>query len=188
MCGVSPHFFHPTTWNVASLPRKKGSTDPDKGRKGKLVFYCLDAFDYPGLYGRRQGRIVEGSGHALPLGQSPVEKLDQFFAFGGVLLFFINEQPGDAGDRICLLSWRVDHRETEVVWNLRRGQSFGNRFERRGNKVAGRVLEVGERQFILARISQFDVTDGAGQLLDLTGNAFVALGAKTDRPFDGGVA
>ncbi len=56
------------------------------------------------------------------------------------------------------------------------------------NEIAGGVFHVGVGQFILVGVGQLHIADGAGQLFDLAGHAFVAFGAQPDaaRPVHGG--
>ena len=58
------------------------------------------------------------------------------------------------------------------------------RLERRGDVLAGLVLDVGEREAVLQRVGLLDVADGALGLLDRGGDALVALAAGAGRPLD----
>ena len=62
--------------------------------------------------------------------------------------------------------------------NLRRGQRRGDGIQRGRDEIARRVFYVGIRHLVLLGVGQFHIADGAGQLLDLAGDAFVALAAE----------
>ncbi len=53
--------------------------------------------------------------------------------------------------------------------------------------IAGRVLDLRDGHLVLRGVDQLDVAEGAGRLLDLAGDAFIALGAEAGGPFDGGI-
>src|ERR1035437_9115386 len=154
------------------------------GGGAKSVFYCLDPLQNALLDAFGQRRVVECCRHPFAFGQSPIQKFDQFFALGGVLLLFINQQPRRAGSRIRFLARRIEHRETEVIGDFRRGERRRDRIERGGDEIASRVLYIGVCHFVLFDINQFNIADGARHLFDLASDAFIALAAESNRPFD----
>src|SRR5437764_1366655 len=121
------------------------------------IFDCLDALQHTLLHSLRQRRVIERRRHAFTLGESPVEKLDQLFAFSRVLLLFVNQQPRRPRYWINLFAGWVDHGKSEVLRNLRRRECFGNRFKRRSDELARGVFYVRKCQFILASVSEFNI-------------------------------
>src|SRR5262245_3208503 len=85
-----------------------------------FLFDLLDGFFHLGNYVVRERRIGQCRGHLLPVGRHPAKKIVQNLSLVRILRRVGNQQPGKAGNRIGLLTWRIGNRDPEVGWHLRR--------------------------------------------------------------------
>src|SRR5579885_93829 len=144
--------------------RSSSGSPPQKYRGGgaKSSLNCVQQLHHALLHVFRQWRVIQLLRELLTVGDGPFQEGDQLLAAGGVLEMLINEHPACAGNGIGIVARRVDHRETEIVGNLCRGQRRADGFERRVKVVARRVFHLRVRHVILQGIGQFHVADGAG--------------------------
>src|SRR4051795_8044362 len=138
---------------------------------------------------RRERRVLEVRRDLLAVAERVVEPgLDELglaLADARLAHVLVNEQERGGGDRVRGRVRRVDGAEPQVGRHLQALAGGGRRVQRRGHVLAGRVLEVGEREVVLERVGLLDVAERAVVLLHACGDAVVALGACADRPLDG---
>src|SRR3954453_4610628 len=102
----------------------------------------------------------------------------------GLAHVLVDEQERARGDRVGLVAGRVDGAEAQVGRHLEAVAGRRGRLERRGDEVAGLVLEVGGVELVGQRVRLLDVADRAVVLLHAGRDAVVALGAGARRPLD----
>src|SRR3954471_2925389 len=136
----------------------------------------------------RQRRVLEFLRHALAIAERVVEEaLDQLrllLGQAGLAHVLVDEEERARGDRVGLIAGRVDRAEAQVVRHRQAVAGRRGRLQRRGDEVAGLVLQVREREAVRERIGLLDVADRAVVLLDAGRDAVVALGAGARRPLD----
>jgi hypothetical protein len=84
---------------------------------------------------------------SLAVVNSPPEKIDERFSLRGVSLIFVNENVGVTRDRIGRWTSSVGDRNAQILGRASRRRSGGcsNGFNRRFNKSASRIFDVGYR-------------------------------------------
>jgi len=124
-----------------------------------------------------QLRVEQVPGVLLTLVDCPPQEGRERLGLGAVLLFLINENPCESGDRVGLRVGRVGDGHPQVLGQLR---SFGS--GRRGvqaglDEVAGGVLHRRPSHVVLDGVGQFNVADRAPDLAYLPGHTLVSLPA-----------
>src|SRR3954453_13396763 len=102
----------------------------------------------------------------------------------GLAHVLVDEQERARGDRVGLVAGRVDRAEAQVTGDADAIAGGRGRLERRGDVVAGLVLDVGGREVVRERVRLLDVAHAAVVLLHAGRDAVVALGARARRPLD----
>src|SRR6266496_4517580 len=72
-----------------------------------LHFDLVDSLQNTLLKALRQGCVLKILGHLLAIFRGPLQKFDQLFALGRILLLLVNQQPRRACDWISVFAWRV---------------------------------------------------------------------------------
>src|SRR4051794_25521915 len=136
----------------------------------------------------RERCVLELLRHALTIAERVVEEaLDQLrllLGQAGLAHVLVDEEERARGDRVGLVTGRVDGAEAQVLRHLEAVARRRGRLERRRDEVAGLVLEVREREAVRERIGLLDVADRAVVLLHAGCDAVVALRARAGRPLD----
>src|SRR3954451_24894651 len=134
-------------------------------------------------------RVLQLLRRVLALAQRVVQpRLDlrrRVLRDAGLAHVLVDEQERAGGDRVGLGAWRVDRAEPQVAGDLDPLAGGRGGLERRGDVVAGLVLDVRGREVVRERVRLLDVADAAVVLLDAGRDAVVALGARAGRPLDG---
>src|SRR3954447_2574847 len=140
------------------------------------------------LDGRGERRVLELLRRVLTLAQRVVEPR---LHAGRLVLrdprlahVLVDEQERAGGDRVGLVARRVDRAEPQVAGDLDALAGGRGGLERRGDVVAGLVLDVRGREVVRERVRLLDVADAAVVLLHAGRDAVVALGARARRPLD----
>src|SRR5258708_16026964 len=101
-----------------------------------------------------------------------------------ILLFFVDQHPGETGDGVAISCFRIGEGYFRIRRNgdIRSGCYAG---DAGGNEITGFVLNFGIGHGILDGISQLDVPDSARSLFDQAGNTFVPFSTQAYAPVDG---
>src|SRR6266446_3972401 len=116
----------------------------------------------------------------------PGNETDDGLVFGRVALLLIDQKVSKRRDRIRLSSRRISDRDSEVRRDVSRtrGRSSSHRLDACLDPASVMILDIRVRKFVVNRVNQLDVTDGAGSLLHQGGYTLIALAAETHEPFD----
>src|SRR4051794_29132964 len=140
------------------------------------------------LDGRGERRVLQLLRRVLALAQRVVEP--RLHASRFVLRHprlahvLIDEQERAGGDRVRLGARRVDRAEAQVAGDLDTLAGRRGGLERRGDVVAGLVLDVRGREVVREGVRLLDIADAAVVLLHAGRDAVVALRAGARRPLD----
>src|SRR3954462_4324691 len=155
---------------------------------------CKDRFPLDGEFAQRalyladdrrgQRGVLQGGRKLLAVMCRPPEELQQSFALGCVGHVLVDEKVGERRDGPGILARLIGDRDAVIVRDLRLRGRGRNRFQARLHPRSVVVLHLRDRQLVLIRVRQFDVSNAAFVLLDEAGDALVALAAEASRPVD----
>src|SRR5580704_5781367 len=132
-----------------------------------MLLHAFQGFQTFLYYLLRKRNITEFLCELLAVSESEVYKLLYRFAYGRIVVFLVQKKPGKSSDRIDFFTVRIGGPCAQQIWReLGRGQRGLPRSGGCRHKCARLVLERREGDFVVYRVSIFNVPDCSRRLLD----------------------
>src|SRR5690606_36453299 len=135
-----------------------------------------------------QRHVAQRTRLVVAVGIDPAEEFARVLRAFRILRLLARQDEVGGGDRPGVLAGRIGHHQVEVAGRGPVGArgGGGEGLFAGVHEVAGGVLQARVGELVLQRVGQLDITDAALDLLDVGGDALVALAADTDRPLHRG--